>query len=51
MAMQKAIAKTGGIDILNYPNILQKIIHALKAGRLGSRAFVATLDDKAGWKS
>lgn len=47
--MAKAIAKTGGVDILNYPNIPQKLIHALQDGRLERRAFVANLDDKAGW--
>ncbi|CAL9701400.1 unnamed protein product [Knipowitschia caucasica] len=37
-------------SIANHPNIPPEIIHALRAGRLGTTVFVANLDFKVGWK-
>ncbi|KAJ7308206.1 hypothetical protein JRQ81_008725 [Phrynocephalus forsythii] len=64
-AVQKAIAASGGgagpgpggpgmasipPSILNNPNIPKEIIHALQAGRLGSKVFVANLVYEVTWK-
>uniref|UniRef100_A0A6J0SJE8 Heterogeneous nuclear ribonucleoprotein M isoform X2 n=1 Tax=Pogona vitticeps TaxID=103695 RepID=A0A6J0SJE8_9SAUR len=64
-AVQKAIAASGGgatgapggpgmvsipSSILNNPNIPKEIIHALQAGRLGSKVFVANLVYEVTWK-
>uniref|UniRef100_A0A3B3ZBA7 RRM domain-containing protein n=1 Tax=Periophthalmus magnuspinnatus TaxID=409849 RepID=A0A3B3ZBA7_9GOBI len=37
-------------SIANNPNIPPEVIHALRAGRLGTTIFVANLDYKVGWK-
>ncbi|KAJ6661850.1 hypothetical protein lerEdw1_013021 [Lerista edwardsae] len=37
-------------SILHNPNIRKKIIHALQAGRVGRKVFVAGLHYKVGWK-